>query len=162
MRFILALIAAVLLIRSSIAQAPVDPAPVFKLITSTAPKKGEITYLELIPKIMLVDFPRPVIVDGQRFIETVKVEQTYYEKRLIIIDAAKSRIMTPDGTQLPIDEVWKRIKANTIVAISPEGKTPAQPYLRALGADTLIIIPPAHVPLPSTVVPRDPPPKAAN
>jgi hypothetical protein len=32
------------------------------------------------------------------------------EQKKVAIDAAKTRVITPDGKQLPIDEVWKRLK----------------------------------------------------
>ena len=61
---------------------------------------------------------------------------------VIHIEAAKSRIITPDGKQLPIDEVWKRLKADSVVIFSTDGNTPGEAFLRALNANTLIIISP--------------------
>jgi hypothetical protein len=63
------------------------------------------------------------------------------EERTTQIDATNSRVITPDGKQLPIDEVWKRLKANTVVLVSADGNTPAAAFLQALNAQTLIIIP---------------------
>src|SRR5262249_59662177 len=81
------------------------------------------------------------IVNGQQVKKTVTTYETVAEERLIEINAANSRIITPDGKQLPIDEVWKRLKANTVVVVSADSSTPAAPYLLALSAETLIIIP---------------------
>jgi hypothetical protein len=50
--------------------------------------------------------------------------------------------MTPDGKQLPIDEVWKRLKKDTVVLVSGDGNTPAQAYLKAVNPETLVLIAP--------------------
>jgi hypothetical protein len=59
----------------------------------------------------------------------------------VVYDIGASRVITTDGKQLPIDEVWKRLKANAVVMVSGDFQTPAAPFLRALRADTLVIIP---------------------
>ena len=60
----------------------------------------------------------------------------------IYCDLGVSRVITTDGKQLPIDEVWKRLKPNTIVAISGNFNVPHESYLRALNPEILVIIPP--------------------
>jgi hypothetical protein len=69
----------------------------------------------------------------------------------VAYDAATSRVITPDGKQLPIDEVWKRLKPNTIIAISADSNTPDNAYLRALNPETLVLIP---GPRPSGIAPQ--------
>ena len=119
--------------------------PVFKIVTSTDKTKGQIVLLETVAKAVPVDkVIRVITADGP---ELRKVTEfvIVYEKRTVVIDATKSRVITPDGKQLPIDEVWKRLKKNTVVAASDDGNTPAQEYLRALSAETLIVISSSHV-----------------
>lgn len=67
--------------------------------------------------------------------------QTVLEQALQVFDVRTSKIITPDGKQVPIDDVWKRLKAKSVVVVSSDSNTPAQHFLRALNAETLIIIP---------------------
>jgi hypothetical protein len=77
------------------------------------------------------------------------------EQRMVAYNAANSRVITPDGKQLPIDEVWKRVKKDTVIAVSANGNTPAAGFLAALRADTLVMIPPMpKVPVPAPVPPE--------
>ena len=87
------------------------------------------------------------IKDGQQVKEKITVHVPVYEQYQTLIEAANSRIMTPDGKQLPIDEVWKRLKKDSVVAVSG-GINPPEVFLRALHADTLVIIPGFSVPPP--------------
>ena len=120
---------------------PTGPPPSFKIVGSTDPAKGLIVFREVLYKHVPVAREVVEIVNGQQVKKTVTTYETVAEERLIEINAANSRIITPDGKQLPIDEVWKRLKANTVVVVSADSSTPAAPYLRALSAETLIIIP---------------------
>ena len=56
-------------------------------------------------------------------------------------DLFKSRIITASGKQLPIDEVWKRVKANSVIVFSGSYEAPAEAYLRTLSAEAVVIIP---------------------
>jgi len=134
-----------LLLAPSAAQAQpggqLGSAPTFKVVASTDKAKGSIVFRERLYKHVPVIREVVEIVNGQQVKKTVTTYETVAEERLIEINAANSRIITPDGKQLPIDEVWKRLKANTVVVVSADSSTPAAPYLRALSAETLIIIP---------------------
>jgi hypothetical protein len=120
---------------------PSGPPPSFKIVGSTDPAKGLIVFREVLYKHVPVAREVVEIVNGQRVTKRVTTYETVAEERMVEINAAQSRVITPDGKQLPIDEVWKRLKANTVVVVSADSSTPSAPYLRALSAETLIIIP---------------------
>lgn len=134
-----------LLLAPSLAQAQPGgqpgPAPTFKVVASTDKAKGLIVFREILYKHVPVTREVVEIVNGQQVKVTRTALETVAEERLIEINAANSRVITPDGKQLPIDEVWKRLKANTVVVVSAHSSTPSAPYLRALSAETLTIIP---------------------
>jgi hypothetical protein len=145
---------------TTVAHAQQPPAflgapPAFKTVASTNKEKGQITFLETVVRMVPEQRARVVIRDGKQITENVTVQRPVFEQTLRLFDATKSRVITPDGKQLPIDEVWKRLKANTVVVVSADGNTPAQVYLRALSADTLVIIPgpaaPMAVPAPMPI-----------
>ena len=144
MRIVLALVASLLLSGSLLAQPdPSGPPPTLKLVANVNKEKGTIGFLLTVTKSVPVEVEREVEVNGQK----MKVKATVYEfvqtQQVIDINLAQSRIITPDGKKVPIDEVWKRLKKNSVVVVSGDGNAPAQAFLRALNAETLVIIPPA-------------------
>jgi hypothetical protein len=133
------------LLAASVAHAqPKDelgPAPTFSVVRSLKPKEGlvvlsrEILAVEKVPVVMKVNRNGNVIdvitlVDRQ----VMRQVDIYYS-------FSDGRVITPDGKQLPIDEVWKRLKPNLVIAVSGDFKQPAEAYLRALSAETLVLIP---------------------
>jgi hypothetical protein len=143
MKPILSIVTGLLIIASvAVAQpGPSGPPPSFKVVGSTDPAKGLIVFRETVYRTVPVQREVVEIVNGVRIKKTVTGYETVAEERTTQIDATNSRVITPAGKQLPIDEVWKKLKANTVVAVSADGNTPAAAYLRALNAETLIIIP---------------------
>jgi hypothetical protein len=123
------------------AQMP-GTAPTFMHVRSTVPEKGHATLVNFIPIPKHVPFVEQINVNG-RLVNVTKYKIEYaFEQFEVTYDLSGTRVITPDGKQLPIDEVWKRLKANVIVAVAGDSNTPSQPYLRALNSDTLVIIPP--------------------
>src|SRR2546423_350614 len=102
-----AIIAALLLSSSAVYAQP----PAFKTVTSTDPKKGVIVFRETSYKTVPVLKEIIENVNGQQVKKVVTETVLVAEERLVRVNAAKSRIITPDGKQLPIDQVWKRVKA---------------------------------------------------
>lgn len=119
----------------------IGPAPVFKTVESVNKEKGVIQFREVV--LSAVPVVKEIVVNenGVQVKKTVTVYETVAEQRMVEINAANSRFITPDGKQLPIDEVWKRIKAKSVVVFSGNSETPSQPYLRALSSDAVVIIP---------------------
>ncbi|MBI2808232.1 MAG: hypothetical protein HYX68_24870 [Planctomycetes bacterium] len=157
MRIALALLTSVILASSVHAQgAPSGTPPSLRLVHGVNKKKGEITFLVTVTRVVPVVVEEEVIVNGQAQKVTVTKYQTVLEQRFQAINAASSRVITTAGQQLPIDQVWKRVKANTVVAVSDNGAVPAAAYLKALSVDTLVIIPPpaALVPAPPVPAPK--------
>lgn len=131
--------------------ASVSTPPVFKIVNGTDKEKGQITLIETVTRTVPVQKEVAKLIttveNGVNVTRAVKEIVTEYvpvvEQRLTQVDAAKARVITPDGKQLPIDEVWKRLKKDTVVAVSGDGGTPAPAFLKALNAETLVIIAPS-------------------
>lgn len=163
MKSALAILASFLLLASvATAQpAPSGPPPTFKTLAGADKEKGTFRLTEMKPVLEEYDGKRVRVIDGVPVFEVVAMTRTVYERLTTTHDATKNRFMTPDGKQLPIDEVWKRLKDNTVVAVSSDGNTPGEAYLRALSPETLVIIPPT-VPPTERVRPIDLPVKKKN
>jgi hypothetical protein len=141
MRTLLSILACYLLAPSiASAQPPQGPIPTFKIVASTDKPKGIIRLAEMQLVREQYREKRVRVIDGMQVVEAVEMTRTRYVQVTMDYDATKSRVITPDGKQLPIDEVWKRLKANTVVAVAADGKAPAEEYLRALNANTLVVI----------------------
>jgi hypothetical protein len=139
------------------------PAPTFKTVSSTDKEKGHIFIVQTTMRAVPVQKVVEVVKDGIKQLATLTEYVPVYEQITIAIDATKSRVITPDGKQLPIDEVWKRLKAKSVIVVSADGKTPDADYLRVLRPETLILIP-AQVGPPMPLIapkpePIDPPKK---
>jgi hypothetical protein len=157
------------LLTTSIALAQPGLPPVFKTVAGADKEKGQILFTETVTRAVPVqrEIAKEVIeiVNGMQVKKVVKVTVTEYVmehvQQTVSHDAAKSRVITPDGKQLPIDEVWKRLKAKSIVLVSADGNTPSAEYLRMLRPEALIIMLP-RVTDPPIVAPKlepIPPPK---
>jgi hypothetical protein len=144
---------------ASAQETPKDLPPLLRVVVKTDPDKGQILYKE----ISYVNEPvrkKGVVQDG-----IALVEVDIYEDRLVpvegqvIIDIGTRRLTTPDGKggyrtvetrfvttdgkPLALADVWKRVKPNTVIAVSGNGETPAAEFLRALHPDTVVVIPDA-------------------
>jgi hypothetical protein len=115
--------------------------PAFKMVANVDQKKGQIVILETVYKAVPVTVERVVIVNGQQQRVTETQQQFVAEQRMVVVDMANSRVITPDEKQLQIDDVWKKLKANSVIIMSADGKTPAAAYLRALNPEALVLIP---------------------
>jgi hypothetical protein len=126
------------------------PAPTFQVVSEVAKEKGQIFFNELKYRKESVQVEREVVVNGMMVKQVVTEQVVVSELIKTAIDLGQARVITPDGKQLALDEVFKRLKKDTIVVVSGNANTPGQPYLRALSPDALIIIPPAdkNIPMP--------------
>ena len=136
-----AILAAVLLSCSVAYAQPSAPPPSFKTVASTDTKKGVIIFRETSYKTIPVLKEIIENVNGQQVKKVVTESVMIAEERLVEVNAAKSRIITANGKQLPIDEVWKRVKANSVIVFSGSYEAPAEAYLRTLSAEAVVIIP---------------------
>jgi hypothetical protein len=141
MKRLFAILACVLLAASRSSGQPPGPPPIFHVVSKTIPDKGLIFLVRYEPVTEQVAVKVLVNINGQIVEETRSEKRVVYTTVQYSMDIANARVITPDGKQMPIDEVWKRLKANTVVVLSGDGNTPAQPYLRALSSETLVIIP---------------------
>lgn len=120
-------------------------APTLRVVAGVDSKVGLITILETVTRFVPVVKTIVVIENGQQINKNVTETVAVMEQRHIAIEMTKSRVITTNGKQLPIDDVWKRVKVNTIIALSADGNTPAAAFLQALSDQTLIVIPPPPV-----------------
>lgn len=142
MRSIVAFFVLALTVGFLTAQGPQPvPAPTLHVLSRVMPEKGHAIITQsrtvfeerfVVERVM----ENGMVVEVKRAVK-VPVQVEYH----VVYDIASSRVITPDGKQLPIDEVWKRLKANTVVAISGNFETPSASYLQALNPNTLVIIP---------------------
>ena len=120
--------------------APIGPPPTLIVVSKTIPTKGLIVFA-FYEKVQEQMHVKEIINVNGKAIEVLKlVTRNVYKQIEITMDIADGRVITPDGKQLPVDEVWKRAKAGTVIALSADGNVPHQAYLRALNAQTLIIV----------------------
>lgn len=115
----------VLLFSAGFANGQADPPasipPVFKVVAEADKAKGEIVFRDQVLK----------SVAGQVVAEEHRMEFTLDDVRII----------TPNGKRVANDDVWKRLKKGTVVVVSADGRMPAESFLKALNAETLVIIP---------------------
>lgn len=141
-----------LLLFATFASAQDKPAPTLRVIANVDKNNGRIAYAYEVVKQVPVQQQVMKIVNGKAILEVVTTYVSVVETRNAVIDMANSRVITPDGKQLPIDEVWKRLKANDVFALAADSNTPAPAYLSALHPQALVIIPPImRVPMPMPV-----------
>jgi hypothetical protein len=141
MKYLLAIaVLALAVVSPAAAQAPKGTPPIFKIVAGTEPAKGLILFNEILLKTEIREEKRKVLKNGIEVEETVKVQVMVPVLVSSAMDVNRSRIITPDGKQLPIDEVWKRVKASTVIVVSGDNNVPDPAFLRALNADTVIIV----------------------
>src|SRR6516164_9006606 len=90
--------------------APKGPPPTFAFVQETTPTKGEIVVSRMVASQRLVPYLVQMEINGKVLNVTKYKTETVYEIRVVTIDASSSRVITPNGKQLPIEEVWKRLK----------------------------------------------------
>ena len=135
-------ILALVLFSTNIALAqtvPKGPPPTFAFVQGTTPAKGEIVVSRMVASQRVVPYLVQMEINGKVQNVTKYKTETVYEIRLATIDASSSRVITPNGNQLPIDEVWNRLKKQQVILESRE--MPDAVYLRALHPDALVLIP---------------------
>jgi len=121
------------------AQDPPGPAPKFVVVRDTIPKQGTIVLKTMKAFSEEVPVKQKVNVNGQ-----VQERTLYYHRAVYkydTLDARDSCVMTPDGMQLRIDEVWSRLKPGTVLVVSGDGNRPTRAFLGALSAESLVFIP---------------------
>jgi hypothetical protein len=123
------------------AQQPSGFPPTLEVIQQITPEKGTIVVQRVVNVNELRTIEVMVVVNGKEQTTTKTITVPVSKVTFLEFNLATSRVITTEGKQLPLDEVWKRLKTNTAIALSGDSNTPAPAYLRALRADTLIIIP---------------------
>lgn len=117
------------------------PAPVFSYVRSTMPEKGHAVLVRTQTVIAEEPYTEKVNING-KLVDVTRIKRVNKEVEVdTVYDLSASRVITANGKQLPIDEVWKRLKANTIVVISGGFETPPEAFLRALNPEVLVIVP---------------------
>jgi DNA helicase IV len=112
---------------------PKGPPPTFALVQETTPQKGEIVVSRMVASQRLVPYLVQMEINGKVQAVTKYKTETVHEIRFATIDASSSRVITPNGKQLPIDEVWKRLKKQQVILESrdmPDAASPLKVQLR--------------------------------
>ncbi|MBI2808233.1 MAG: hypothetical protein HYX68_24875 [Planctomycetes bacterium] len=139
----------VLVLTAGIAQAQFPgPAPTFSVVQSTAPNKGQVVLTRIVKQQEQIAVSEKSLENGD-FVERVRIITRVVDREVsVVYELGNSRVITPKGKQLPIDEVWRRLKKSTVVAVSGDSNLPAPIFLRALNPQTLVIIPAPLKPIP--------------
>jgi hypothetical protein len=142
MRTILAILAFGGLVGIASAQeAPSGSPPTLEIVHQVMPEKGVVICRPVSFTIELRTIEEKIVVNGQQRTVARTVGVPVIRESELKFDLAASRVITTDGKQLPIEEVWKRLKAKSVVAVSGSPGAPAPAFLRALHPDILVIIP---------------------
>jgi len=145
MRNLFAVVAIFMFAGFSLAQP--SAAPTFKVVASVDKERGHITYVHTVMQYVMVQKQVFELVNGQQVAKLVTDKVAVMETRQVVQSLADSRVITPNGKQLALDEVMTRLKVNDVVAIAADSSTPAQVFLQALNSETLVIIPAAPMPV---------------
>jgi hypothetical protein len=141
MKYVIAMLSCLLIVSEVMAQdAPKGPPPVLKAVTSVDSTKGLIEFNEVRYVIEEVQKVVVEIVNGEKVEKVIREQRMVPVGQIIQVETAKSCFITPDGKQVPVDDVWKRVKANTVVAFVDGDKAPDAPFLQALNPQTIVII----------------------
>ena len=116
------------------------PAPAFKIVTGADKDKGTITYRDTVTHAVPVQKIIAVNINGQVVNKVVTEYETRTVEVTIMLPVADTRIITAGGKQIPIDELWKRVKADSVIVLSGNHDAPSQAYLRALNPETIVFI----------------------
>lgn len=149
MKIAFAILTTLLLLASRATAQPArsGPPPIFQIVDGTDQAAGFIRLTEMRPVQEQYTEKRVRVIEGVPIEEEVVKTKTVYAHITGPYNAAKSQFITPDGKQVPVNEVWKRLKAKSVVAVSADGKVPDEAYLQALNRNTLVIILPQADPV---------------
>lgn len=139
MKFLLGITASALFASFATAQPP----PTLRIASNVDQAKGQVYFEERVMRYVPVVKTVVEIMNGVQVTRTVTSYEAVIEQRTVVIDVAKSRVIAPDGKKVPAEELWKRLKKDSVFVLSADSKAPAETYLRLLNADTVVIIPPA-------------------
>lgn len=139
MRFLLGIAASIVLAGIATAQPP----PILRIVANADKDKGQIFFAETVVQYVPVTKTMIELENGVRVARTFTTYERVLVERVTVLDVAKSRVIAPDGKKVPAEELWKRLKKDSVFALSADSKTPAEAYLRLLNADTVVIVPPA-------------------
>lgn len=117
------------------------PPPTFTVVREAHPAKGHLVLIFTRSVVEMAPYSEKVEFNGQ-IKEVVRYMARYtHRHENVTYDLTKSKVIAPDGKQLPIDEAWKRLKVNSVVAVAFGVNPPGPAFLRALNPETLVIIP---------------------
>jgi hypothetical protein len=138
--------------------APRALPPMLRVVTNVHKDDGRIAFAVTEVKSLKSTKSVRELVDGV-FVTRIFPEETPYVERsihgltigvhtVIAPDGTKTttvgfRVVTPDGKAVSAQDALKRLKEDSVIAISADSEIPDPAFLRALSPDTLVLIPPA-------------------
>jgi hypothetical protein len=146
-RFLFAGVIFSIAIGAALGQSVSSPSvpPTLAFVRKIDPAKGQIVIVRIALYREQVPFTEKVNLNGQLVDVTRVVERDVHRAVDIVYDVSVSRVITREGKQLPLDQVFKHVKAGAPIAISEDFNTPAPRFLRALSAETFVLIPPPPI-----------------
>jgi hypothetical protein len=145
MKYAIAVLSCLLIVPSVPAQVsrpegPKGPAPILRVVASADATKGLISVKELRFETGETTKVVEEVSNGKKLLRLVTEKVTVPVEVVVNIETANCRIITADGKNLPLDDFWKLVRADIIVAISDNGTAPAAAFLHALNPATVVII----------------------
>src|SRR5262245_20925739 len=95
-----------------------SPAPTFHVVGKTIPEKGLVVFATYKTVNEQVSVKELVNVNGKQVEVTKLATRVTYVPHETTHDISGGRVITTESKQLAIDDVWKRLKAGTVVALS--------------------------------------------
>jgi hypothetical protein len=115
--------------------------PILAFVRNADPEKGHIVVVRIALYRVQVPITEKVMINAKLVDVTRVTERDMHRTVDIVYVVSEGRVITREGKQLPLDEVFKHVKADAPIAISGDFNMPAPAFLRALSAETLVVIP---------------------
>jgi hypothetical protein len=146
MRFVISALSILFTVSSAVARdkakdGPDGSAPIFKFVSRVDPDKGIIEFKDRVLVPVIVTKQIIENINGKDVVRTVTEQANVMETRISQIEIANKRFLTANGKAIPMADLWKRVKANTVVVISGDFDTPSEEYLRVLNPEAVVIVP---------------------
>jgi hypothetical protein len=127
-------------------KAPESPAPEFATVSETDAKEGTCTLRQIQVVPVAVEEVRTRVVNGVAIAERVKTLRHQNQTIEFRVLLRGSQILDGEGKAVAEDDAWKRLTANTTIALVRNGGKIDPAYLRLFKKETLVIILAADAP----------------
>ena len=140
-------------------QPPKGSPPQFVYVSRVDQAKGTFFCQQAVDVPCVVAVEREIEKQGKKFRVVENVTMMKREFKEFAVAAAGARVQTAGGHRVGAEELWRRLKAGTIIVLVVDGNPVDPAYLRVLQPDTLLVVPARSDPgIPQFVPQPDPTP----